>query len=60
MQDEGGASWGVSQGEIEDLLASDKPLPSNIQSVIDDRQVPPDFLMPKGGSLIHVTKTPSP
>ncbi|KAK9908698.1 hypothetical protein WJX75_001591 [Coccomyxa subellipsoidea] len=36
-QDEGGASWGVSQGEIEDLLASDKPLPSNIQSVIDDR-----------------------
>ncbi len=44
MQEEGGASWNISQGEVEDLLASGSPLPSNIQSIIDDRQV---FLMVK-------------
>ncbi|BDA41498.1 hypothetical protein COCOBI_02-2790 [Coccomyxa sp. Obi] len=37
-QDEGGSCWGISQGEIEDMLASGKPLPDTIQKVVDDRQ----------------------
>ncbi|CAL8461777.1 g1308 [Coccomyxa elongata] len=37
-QDEGGSCWGISKGEIEEMLASGKPLPDAIQKVIDDRQ----------------------
>ena len=40
IQDEGGSCWGISQGEIEDMLASGKPLPDTVQHVIDERQEP--------------------
>ncbi len=38
IQDKGGSCWGISKGEIEEMLGSGKPLPDAIQKVIDDRQ----------------------
>lgn len=37
MQEEGGAHWGISKGEIEDLLDSGTPLPKHIEKVVEDR-----------------------
>ena len=37
LQEEGGASWSYSQGEIEDLLQSRQPLPPQLQQLMDAR-----------------------
>lgn len=37
VQEEGGASWSYSQGEIEDFLQSKQPLPPELQLLIDAR-----------------------
>ena len=37
MQKEGGHAWTYSQGELAGLLASGRPLPQDIQQVIDVR-----------------------
>ena len=37
VQEEGGASWSYSQGEIEDFLQSKQPLPPELQRLIDAR-----------------------
>ena len=37
LQEEGGANWSYSQGEIEDLLQSKQPLPPQLQQVMEAR-----------------------
>lgn len=37
VQEEGGANWLYSQGEIEDLLQSKQPLPPELQQLMDAR-----------------------
>ncbi|CAL5222598.1 g4989 [Coccomyxa viridis] len=38
-QEEGGANWSYSQGEIEDLLQSKQPLPPQLQQVMEARSI---------------------
>ncbi len=37
LQEEGGANWSYSQGEIEDLLQSKQPLPPQLQQLMEAR-----------------------
>ena len=37
LQEEGGANWSYSQGEIEDLLQSKQPLPPQLQELMEAR-----------------------
>ena len=37
FQEEGGAGWSYSQGEIDDLLQSKQPLPPQLQQLVNAR-----------------------
>lgn len=50
LQEEGGANWSYSQGEIEDLLQNKQPLPPQLQQLMDARSALLNLLTPASPS----------
>ena len=58
LQEEGGATWSYSQGEIEDLLQSKQRLPPQLQQLMDARSAFAELMdhLPLPEELFYVKK----